>query len=43
MRRLLTPFVTAAALTLLIPLPARAACNATGTIPRVFIQAGVTN
>ena len=39
MRRLLT-LATSAGLSLLLPLGAHAACVATGTIPRVFVQVG---
>lgn len=42
MKKLLTPLAIAAAFSLL-PSAAQAACVATGTIPRIFVQAGVTN
>jgi len=40
MRKLFTMVMAAAGFCLLLPSVSRAACNATGTIPRVFVQVG---
>jgi len=40
MRKLLTQAMAAAAFSLLVPSVSHAACFATGTIPRVFVQVG---